>query len=133
MAKTQGTPVALGTIASAAAATAVNVGASAAALTPTSTVDRTLPVVLVVSTGVTTGATLVIQARNRQGNPTGDVATAYREVARVAVTANGSKLYPLEAGDLSAHYPDDLRVSAAVADGGAYTDGSHVCTLLLHS
>lgn len=130
MAMTQ-TSTALGTLASATSGSAVNVAAVAA--TAGTTVDRCEPVLLVVSTSVTTGATIVLQARNRQGNAAGDVATSWREVARIAVTANGSKAFPLAAGDLYGHQPDDVRATTATAEGGAWTDGSHVCSLLTHA
>lgn len=130
MAKSQ-TSTALGTLSSATSGSAVNVSAVAAAAG--TTVDRSDLVVLVVSTSVTTGATIVVQARNRQNNSMGDTATSYREVCRFVVTANGSKAYPLAAGDVFGHEPDDLRVSTATAQGGSWTDGTHVCSLLSHA
>lgn len=125
MATVTQTSTSLGSVTSAAAGTAASV--------PTGTRGgRGYPLVLVVSTGVTTGATIVVQGRNDGPGPSGGN-SAYREIGNFVVSANGSKAIPLAAYMDVTKWPDQIRVSAAVADGGAWTDGTHVCSLLTHA
>lgn len=62
-----------------------------------------IPIIQVVSTSVTTGANIVIQSRQSSD-------AAWREVAKVPVTANGTKVLPLDAV-LSSFYPDEIRAT----------------------
>lgn len=88
----------------------------------------THPVLLVVSTGVTTGATLRLEGRNKKG--VGDVATDWRPLVPdegAVITATGSKVFPLAAYQTVGLLPDEVRIV-----GAAYTDGTHACSLVTY-
>jgi hypothetical protein len=115
------TSTSLGSVTSAANGTTTDV--------PAGTQDgRKNPVLLVVSTSVTSGATLKLQGRNNPAGISG-TATEWRDlVPDFAVSANGSKAFPLAAYADTATVPDEVRIV-----GVAYTDGTHACSLLTHA
>lgn len=86
------------------------------------------PVLLVVASGVTSGATLKLQGRNK-ATGSGSTATDWRDlIPDFAVAATGSKAFPLRAYMDTATIPDEVRIV-----GVSYTDGTHACSLLTHA
>lgn len=114
------TSTALGTIDADEDTTSVAVGGPA--------LERAHPVVVIVATGVTSGATLALMATNTKLNPA--VATTARELVRVAISASGTTVIPLAflADKTAGPLPDGLYLTSP-----SYTDGTYVATIKTHA
>lgn len=82
------------------------------------------PVVKIDATSVTTGGTVVVEGRERQGS----TVSAARDLATFAITANGSSVCPLIAANDTVKLPDEVRINCTVR-----TDGTYTGALLTHA